>query len=837
MRKKKNLRTIRCGLCVLAGLACSIIFGGGRSHAANKNYEKDFLKTYDFVAKATPTTKPGTWESVNDPQGSGSVKSSDKYYYQSARYRFTDGTYANNQWVYAYDEHGAGPYWYFIGPDGFRTYGWQFVNNKGWYLGQTQGKWNETWDYSHEENTIKGVDVSVWQEYVDWKAFKDAGYDFAFIRAGYGYGNYHDQLDSYFRQNMKNANAAGIAVGVYYYSTARSQTQAVTDARFLIEKMQGYTVSYPVVIDLEDDATQGDLSKDRLTEITRAFCEEIKKAGYTPMIYVNENWYTNHLDMSKLQDIDVWLATYGSHHSYSIEPAIWQCGSTAIRPDGKNNESGSRIDYVDINFGYKDYRKIITPRTNHVASYSLEEPSWHKDSGGWWLYLPNGTIARHCFKTVNGKTYYFDGEGYALTGNQTINDKEYFFKNDCSMACDEWIDGKYYGADGVYDPDHPIGTWIKSGNRWWYKHYDGSYTKDNWELINDKWYFFDKDGWMITGWLKRNGIWYYLDANGELTTGWFIDNGIYYYSNERGQMVVNCFIDDKYYVGKNGAYTAYKNELGTVYLGKWYTKDGKWRYLHKDGTEPSDRWELIKDKWYFFDAEGYMVTGWLKRNGIWYYLDPNGALLTGWYLVDGTYYYSNERGQMAVNRFIDDKFYVGKNGAYTAYKNELGTVYLGKWYTKDGKWRYLHKDGTEPSDRWELIKDKWYFFDSDGYMVTGWLKWYYNWYYFDDLGALVTGWFEADGNWYYANEKGHMLRDTYVDGYYINKSGIRVDNEQPTKQSVEQSEKQSVEQSEKQPVEQSAKQPVEQSAEQSAEQPVEQSAEQPVEQPIEQSTE
>ena len=76
---------------------------------------------------------------------------------------------------------------------------------------------------------------------------------------------------------MKNANEAGIAVGVYYYSTARSQTQAVTDARFLIEKMQGYTVSYPVVIDLEDDATQGDLSKDRLTEITRAFCEEIKK--------------------------------------------------------------------------------------------------------------------------------------------------------------------------------------------------------------------------------------------------------------------------------------------------------------------------------------------------------------------------------------------------------------------------------------------------------------------------------------------------------------------------------------------------------------------------------
>lgn len=773
-----NNRRFRYQLCALAVLACSLVFGGRTSHAAEANHETRLTNsTYSVVAKAAPAIRPGTWEEVNDPQGSGSVTSSDgRRYYQSARFKFSNGTYANNQWIYALDENGNGPYWYFIGPDGFRTYGWQFIKGKGYFLGQTQGKWNETWDYSHEENTIKGVDVSYWQKDIDWKAFKDAGYDFAFIRAGYGYSSYHDQLDSYFKQNMVNADAAGIATGVYYYSVAKSQTQAVTDARFLIKNMQGYNVSYPVVIDMEDDATQGKLSVQQCTDIARAFCEELKQAGYTPMIYVNYNWYTYHLDMSQLQDIDVWLATYSSHHSYSIDPEIWQCGSTAIRPDGKNYDSGSRIDYVDINFGYKDYRKYVTPRKYHASTYSLDKPSWHKDAGGWWLYLPNGTIARHSFQTVDGKTYYFDGEGYPLKGSQTINDKQYYFKKDLSMACDEWVDGKYYGKDGVYDPNHPIGKWVKSNNRWWYKHYDGSYTTNNWEKINDKWYFFDKDGWMKTGWLKWNNIWYYLDSNGEITTGWFKDNNLSYYANTKGELQMNKWIDSKYYVGKNGAYTAKKTTLGTEYLGNWQQVDSKYKFQHLDKSYTSDNWELIAGKWYYFDSNSNRVTGWYKwTDNRWYYFAADGTLVTGRFTVDGSEYYANSYGHVKMNYWLDNKYYFGKSGIYTAYKNELGTIYLGTWYEKDEKMRFKHNDGTEPSNCWELIEDKWHFFDEDGYMVTDWIKRNTIWYYLGTDGVLVTGWFEYDGDWYYSNENGQMLRDTYVDGHYLNKSGICVD--------------------------------------------------------------
>lgn len=782
---RKITKGFRYGLCLLAGLACSVIFGGGISHAANTIHEEEVLNsTYSVVAKATPAIKPGTWERVDDYEGSGSVQSSDgKYYYRSAKYKFTNGTYANNQWIYALDENGSGPYWYWIGPDGFRTYGWQLVNGKGYFLGQTQGKWHEEgngWDYSHETNTIKGVDVSYWQHTVDWKAFKDAGIDFAFMRAGYGTESSpgsHDNLDSTFHTNMKEADKAGIACGVYYYSTARSQTQAVTDARFLIKEMQGHKVSYPVVIDLESDAKQGDLSKERLTEITRAFCEELKLAGYTPMIYVNYNWYTNHLDMSKLSDIDVWLATYSSHHSYSIDPAIWQCCSTTLRPDGKNYDSGNRIDSVDLNFGYKDYRKIITPRTTYKEGYSLDKPTWHKDSGGWWLYLPGGigSIARHCFKTVDGKTYYFDGEGYALKGKQIINDKEYYFKSDYSMACNEWIDDKYYDKDGVYDPDHPIGTWIKSGNRWWYKHYDGTYTKNNWELIKGKWYFFDANGWMKTGWLKWNGYWYYLDANGEISTGWIYADNLYYYADAKGHLLMNCWIDNQYYVGNNGVYIAEKTKLGTEYFGKWILVQGKYKFQRLDQTYATNKWELINGKWYFFDERSILATGWLKRNNIWFYLGTDGALRTGWFKDGGFTYYANEYGHLQANCWIDDK-YVGKSGIYTARKTSEGTEYLGTWQQTDDKSKFQHLDKTYTAKEWELIDGKWYFFDEDSYMVTGWIKCYSKWYYLGTDGVLVTGWFEYEGNWYYANEKGQMQKDTYVDGYYLNPSGIRVDN-------------------------------------------------------------
>lgn len=95
------------------------------------------------------------------------------------------------------------------------------------------------------------------------------------------------------------------------------------------------------------------------------------------------------------------------------------------------------------------------------------------------------------------------------------------------------------------------GSWVKSGSRWWYKHADGSYTKNNWEKIDGKWYHFDKDGWMQTGWLKLSGKWYYLNSSGVMLTGWQKIGGAWYCFNSSGAMYSSQWVGN-YYVDASG---------------------------------------------------------------------------------------------------------------------------------------------------------------------------------------------------------------------------------------------------------------------------------------------
>ena len=183
------------------------------------------------------------------------------------------------------DEHGK---WYEYS-DGTRPkLSWRKIDGQ-WYYFNSKGYWID--DNTYEEGSLKGIDVSKWQEEIDWQAVKNDGIDFAMIRLGYN----TNQLDMYYQRNMKEAEKAQIPVGVYYYSKAMNEEEAVRDAEFVIENLNGYKVSYPVAIDLEDKV-QEDLSKEELGKIARAFADEIQSAGYTPMVYANENWHQNYID-------------------------------------------------------------------------------------------------------------------------------------------------------------------------------------------------------------------------------------------------------------------------------------------------------------------------------------------------------------------------------------------------------------------------------------------------------------------------------------------------------------------------------------------------------------
>lgn len=236
-------------------------------------------------------------------------------------------------WIY---NQNNGKWWYQYSDGSWPATSWRRINGS-WYYFDSNGYWVD--NNACETGSIKGIDVSQWQGYIDWQAVKNDGIQFAFVRAGHG----DHTLDTCFQQNMVNANAAGIPVGVYFYSTAQNEAQAVQDAQFVIRSMKGYLVSYPVVIDLED-SSQAHLSKQQIGRIAKAYCDEIRAAGYTPMVYCNENWYRNMIDVSMVSDVEMWVARWGNTYSSDIPRDIWQSCSTG-RVAGINGN-------VDIDFGY-----------------------------------------------------------------------------------------------------------------------------------------------------------------------------------------------------------------------------------------------------------------------------------------------------------------------------------------------------------------------------------------------------------------------------------------------------------------------------------------------------
>ena len=108
------------------------------------------------------------------------------------------------------------------------------------------------------------------------------------------------------------------------------------------------------------------------------------------------------------------------------------------------------------------------------------------------------------------------------------------------------------------------GSWIKSGSRWWYKHSDGSYTRNGWEKINETWYYFDSEGWMKTGWIKEYGNWYYLDDSGAMKTGWCWDSGSWYYLDTSGVMQtgLQTIEGEQYYLDTSGAMQTGWHKIG-----------------------------------------------------------------------------------------------------------------------------------------------------------------------------------------------------------------------------------------------------------------------------------
>lgn len=194
-----------------------------------------------------------------------------------------------------------------------------------------------------------GIDVSKWNGDIDWDKVKADGVEFVMIRCGYR-GTTMGSLieDPNFLVNIRGAKAAGLDVGVYFFTQAINEVEAVEEASMVIALCEGYELDYPVMIDSEGAGGNGradSLDVETRTKVCKAFCETIENAGYEAGVYASRSWYNANLEVNKLEKYRIWLAEYRSTPLYSGYYDMWQYTSKG-KVDGIEGNVDLNISYI-----------------------------------------------------------------------------------------------------------------------------------------------------------------------------------------------------------------------------------------------------------------------------------------------------------------------------------------------------------------------------------------------------------------------------------------------------------------------------------------------------------
>lgn len=352
----------------------------------------------------------------------------------------------------------------------------------------------------------RGIDVSEWQGTINWTKVASSNVDFAMIRVGHRSGS-SLVLDDYYTRNIQGATAAGIPTGVYFYSKARTVAQAQAEANYVLSKVKGYKISYPIAFDLEDSSLLSGLTNKKRANITMAFCNTIKAAGYYPLLYCNTTWYNNYIDQATIAGIDKWLASYADRFTSAGTTAkhtIWQATSGATSSGLKSTKgliAGiPTSNSVDINFGYVDYTKVITPRT---GTKSVRK-GWYTTKAGYTYYYKSGKKVTG-WQTIGGKRYYFSTSGRMQTGKKKIGKYYFYFapKKTSKYNKGAMITGWYTTTKGqkyYFKKNAPAKgrmyrkQWVKIGGKRYYMQANGIMAKNKTLTINGKKYRFNSKG-------------------------------------------------------------------------------------------------------------------------------------------------------------------------------------------------------------------------------------------------------------------------------------------------------------------------------------------------------
>ena len=219
----------------------------------------------------------------------------------------------------------------------YRYTGWQNIDGKRYYFDKNgvpvtgeqviQGmKYVFNADGSLQVNGIMGIDVSKHNGNIDWNAVKNAGVNFVIIRCGYR-GSATGVLveDQRFKSNIQGAAAAGLKVGIYFFSQAVNEIEAVEEASMTIDLIRRYSITYPVYMDVEEANGRADkLDAAARTRVIRAFCETVRASGYTAGVYASKSWLAEEMNAGELSNYKIWLAQYAATPSYGGRYEMWQ---------------------------------------------------------------------------------------------------------------------------------------------------------------------------------------------------------------------------------------------------------------------------------------------------------------------------------------------------------------------------------------------------------------------------------------------------------------------------------------------------------------------------------
>ncbi len=271
----------------------------------------------------------------------------------------------------------------------------------------------------------RGIDVSKHNLGIDWSQVPSSGVSFVFVKAG----STNSGIDPYFDANMKGANAAGLRTGVYLYSYASTVEQAQNEANQLLQWIGNYTVSYPVVYDVEAPCHKS-MSQAQLQELINAFCSIIEANGYYPVVYSSRNMFRD-----KIGNIgyDKWVAQYSDALEYE-GASFWQNtshGSVAGIPTR-----------VDMNYQFKDYSAIIVAdgfakrgeQTVFYAGYRMQRNCWVGWEDKKYHLDENGYVQKGCwFEDETGRYFLATKDGHALREDVTIQGEDYYFDENAVM--------------------------------------------------------------------------------------------------------------------------------------------------------------------------------------------------------------------------------------------------------------------------------------------------------------------------------------------------------------------------------------------------------------------